>query len=131
MLGRPDARASGRLDVRTPAPLFFQFLRSSRRGPDPGRAVAPAAPRHCGAGPRRDERKNCEKRTKNDRKIRFWLAIFSHPPLICLELQLLEVNETDMLVLCHQRDGEEETLNRLALHHRHYQLISRLAEYKA
>ena len=65
-LGRPDARASGRLDVRTPAPLFFQFLRLSRRGPEPGRAAEPAAPRRRGAGPRRDERQNCEKRTKNE-----------------------------------------------------------------
>ena len=81
-LGRPDVRVSGCLDVRTPAPLFFQFLRSSRRGPEPGRAVEPAAPRRRGAGPCRDERKNCEERTKNERKIRFWLAIFSDPALV-------------------------------------------------
>ena len=57
--GRSDAQASGRPDVRTPIFLFFQFLRSSRRGPDPGRSVEPG-----GAGPRRDERKNCKKTTK-------------------------------------------------------------------
>ena len=68
--GRPDVRirTSGRPDARTPTLLFFQFLRSSRRGPEPGRAVEPAAPCRRGAGPRRDERKNCEKRTKNERK---------------------------------------------------------------
>ena len=77
--GRPDVRirTSGRPDARTPTFLFFQFLRSSRRGREPGRAVEPAAPRRRGAGPRRDERKNCEKRTKNKRKrtkTRFWIS---------------------------------------------------------
>ena len=76
-LGRPDARTSERPGVRTPSFLFFQFLRSSRRGPDPGRAVEPAAPRRRGAGPRRDERKNCEKRTKTKNLF----TIYSERPL--------------------------------------------------
>ena len=80
-LGRPDARTSERPGVRTPSFLFFQFLRSSRRGPDPGRAVEPAAPRRRGAGPRRDERKNCEKRTKNERTTEKVVAKISVPPL--------------------------------------------------
>ena len=55
-----DLVATGLLAVVPTLPLFFfQFLRPPRRGPDPGRSVEPG-----GAGPRRDERKNCEKRTK-------------------------------------------------------------------
>ena len=72
--GRSDARTSGRSDVRTPgrpdARTFgrlpsphFQFLPSSRRGPKAG----PRRHEPGGAGPRRDERKNCEKQTKNER----------------------------------------------------------------
>ena len=68
-LGHPDARTSRRPGVRTPgrsdtcSPLF-QFLRSSRRGPEAG----PRRHEPGGAGPRRDERKNCEKRTKKNAK---------------------------------------------------------------
>ena len=106
-LGRPDARTPGRPGVRTPGradarasgstpgrsdacPPLFQFLRPPRRGPEPGRADSSrAAPSRAGrrrlepggAGPPRGGRKNCEKRTKNERKTRFWLHIFSDPAL--------------------------------------------------
>ena len=75
---RPEIFASSQDFRRDPffVPLF-QFLRSLRRGRDPGRAVEPAAPRRRGAGPRRDERKNCEKLTKIERKVRKVLRVES------------------------------------------------------
>ena len=64
-LGRPDARASGRPGVRTPALLFFQFLRPPRREAEPDRAVTGrATPALAAAAAKiaKNERKTTKKR---------------------------------------------------------------------
>ena len=77
-LGRPDARASGHPDGRSDAflPLIFNFCVRRGGGGRAGRSPEPPAANPDAAqpwrrGPRRDERKNCEKRRirKNLRQI--------------------------------------------------------------